>query len=125
MDSSTLRRKITVLLLGVSFLASAAGATDLRGVAYPQSLQFLARIAAVLDFFWEKNGASLDPDGRPRGGGSLDPNGLRKEGASLDPDGRNKNGGSLDPDGRPTAEGGSLDPWGLCGQKACDGMLPQ
>ena len=115
MDSSTLRRKITILLLGASLLASAATAADLRGASHPQSLQLLARLAAFFDSLWLKNGGSLDPWGVEEGG-SLDPNGL------------NKGGGSLDPDGRPTASGAGLAPWGLCDQSnccSCIGIPPQ
>jgi hypothetical protein len=123
MNSSTLRRKIAILLLGVSLLASAATAADLQMAAHQGSFDILARLASFLDLFWTKNGASLDPDGRPKGGGSLDPWG-QKNGASLDPWG-GEGGASLDPDGRPTENGASLDPNGLCSQSDCDGTPPQ
>ena len=112
MDSFTLRRKIAVLLLAASLLASAASAADLRGVTPPQALQLLSRLAAFLDSFWEKAGASLDPWGGDQ------------EGASLDPDGREENSGSLDPDGGRKA-GGSLDPNGACFTSDCSSAQAQ
>lgn len=136
MNFSTFRRKIAILLLGVSLLASAASAADVRGTVRSESSQFLARLVAVLDFFWEKAGGMLDPNGLnqagasldPWGGGSggsLDPRG-QKNGASLDPNGGpTETGGMLDPDGRPTESGGMLDPWGLCAQSGCNATPPQ
>lgn len=52
----------------------------------------LSILTLPLTAIWEMEGASLDPDGKPR----------PHEGSSLDPDGqpRTDTGGSLDPNGR-------------------------
>jgi hypothetical protein len=65
----------------------------------------LLALTPTLTAIWEREGASLDPNGQPRlhEGGSLDPSGGRADtGSSLDPSGqpRTDEGGSLDPDGR-------------------------
>ncbi|MFY9826987.1 MAG: hypothetical protein WAM82_36885 [Thermoanaerobaculia bacterium] len=98
MTRSTLRRTAAAflfLLLSLTALAAPA-----RPIARPTTS--VVKSQSIFSFFWnqmirlwEKEGGSLDPNGKPQttspqpnAGGSLDPDGLLPDnGSSLDPNG--------------------------------------
>src|SRR5436305_10453480 len=96
MTRSAVRRTVAsfLFLLLVSLTALAAAA-PLRSATGPKARP--AKNQPVVTFlwntlvhFWEKEGSSLDPDGKPL------PNPVANEGGSLDPSGElSVNGGSL------------------------------
>lgn len=82
------------LLLSLTALASAAPARPAAGptTGFVKSQPILTFLWNQMIRLWEKEGGSLDPDGKPQAtpnsGGSLDPSGfLPDNGSSLDPDG--------------------------------------
>ena len=99
MTRSAVRRTVAsflFLLLSLTALANAAPAWSATGPkARPSKSQSIVSFLwNHLIGLWEKEGGSLDPDGKPQT--SPRPN----AGSSLDPSGAlSDNGGSLDPDG--------------------------
>lgn len=93
MTRSALRRTVVSFLFFLLSLTALAAAAPLRSCPKTEPLKsqpIFSFLWAQMSRLWEKEGSSLDPDGkqRPDGGGSLDPNGfLLDNGGSLDPDG--------------------------------------
>src|SRR5436305_54645 len=99
MTRSAVRRTVVSFLFLLLSLAALAAAAPLRSVTGAKARP--AKDHPVVTFlwntlvhFWEKEGSSLDPNGKPL------TNPTPTEGSSLDPSGAlSDNGGSLDPDG--------------------------
>ncbi|MBW8877276.1 MAG: hypothetical protein JF614_20115 [Acidobacteria bacterium] len=99
MTRSALRRTVATFLFLLLSLTALAAAAPPRLAAGPKagpskSQPVVSLLWNTLVHFWEKEGSSLDPNGKPltnpapNGGSSLDPNGaLSDSGGSLDPDG--------------------------------------
>ena len=99
MTCSALRRTVASFLFLLLSLAALAAAAPPRSVTGPKARPAKNQPAVTflwntLVHFWEKEGSSLDPDGKPltnptpNSGSSLDPNGaLSDNGGSLDPNG--------------------------------------
>lgn len=100
MTRSTLRRTVASFLFLLLSLTALAAATPVQPIAGPmaglvKSQPILAFLWNQMIRLWEKEGSSLDPDGKPQTtsprtneGGSLDPSGfLLDGGSSLDPSG--------------------------------------
>ena len=99
MNRSALRRTAVSFLFLLLSLSALAAAAPPRLAAGPKaraskSQPGVTLLWNILVHFWEKEGSSLDPNGKPlttpapNGGSSLDPNGaLSDNGSSLDPSG--------------------------------------
>ncbi|HWM89494.1 MAG TPA: hypothetical protein VN493_01870 [Thermoanaerobaculia bacterium] len=88
MSSSSLRRKIAVLLLALVLAAPWALAAEPRFEQRGAAWSLFDRLWGALTSLWNENGCTLDPSGRcvPDARESLD------EGCTIDPSGRCQSG---------------------------------
>ncbi|HEX3554467.1 MAG TPA: hypothetical protein VIA62_14685 [Thermoanaerobaculia bacterium] len=99
MTRSAVRRTVASFLFLLLSLAALAAAAPTRSAPGPkarpsQRQTIVSSLWNNLVRLWEKEGGSLDPDGKPL------TNPRPNEGSSLDPSGAlSDNGGSLDPNG--------------------------
>ena len=109
MTSSSLRRRIAVLLVSAFFLVSSVSAAGPCSTAEPMG--FLTRLWSALISIWSAAGCSADPygGGCPNGTGAPE---SPDEGCSADPYGRCLSGVEIPPPS--PDEGCSIDPYGGC-----------
>jgi hypothetical protein len=109
MTSSSLRRRIAVLLVGAFLLVPCVSAAGPRGGAEPMG--FLAQLWSTLTAVWSEAGCSIDPYGCPDGTGAPE---SPDAGCSMDPNGRCLPGATEIPPTPSQDEGCSMDPNGRC-----------
>jgi hypothetical protein len=122
MSIASLRRVVALSLLGLILAAPGAWAAEARMPDQPWQAARLAEAArgflglfwGTLTSVWEKNGATIDPNGvngpgnglAGDNGATIDPSGdglIGNEGATIDPNGdelAEDEGATIDPDGR-------------------------